>query len=486
MTLHKWQIRDLMLLSNKHTADSPLEYYLCACNGAGKDGVILAFWLIWCLVSKPYFKGAVTSASDLQLTAQTEQALRHTAERYNAFVGRPAIDIVHHHLSCADSRSNIWLFATNEPGRAEGWHPENDWPGAELAIVMSEMKSVESEIVKALRRCRGYNFWVGVSSPGQPVGDFFNHVKIRGHKPVDKHHVSKITAFDCPHISPKEIQAIIDEYGANDPFTLSTIFAEFSDLVVESICPPELLRIEPIPWSKHGRPISAGFDFSLGGDEAVGAIQWGNKLMDLQTYRSRDQAAVARWACDLMDYHGVEPKNTFGDAGGLGIGIIQRMGDFGKRINEVRNEERAIYDPIRYATRGAEMHGLLVRLLQRRRLIIPTDKELIHQLTTRRWQNVNGRLRMEPKPLAKKAGRPHPDRLDAWVLAFGGMQISHFEQSENLNTSKVKPIGRPLPPELLAALGIKQHGNYPTYERLYVGNRNTAYQNRMLRNSIPH
>ncbi len=479
MRLHSWQVRDLMLLSEKHTAEHPCEYYLCAANGSGKDGIMLATWLAWCLVSKPYFKAAVTSASDLQLTTQTENAILKMVRKYNAFVGREAVETKHHHLYCTDSFSNVYLFATNEPGRAEGWHPEALWPGAELAIVMSEMKSIEPEIVAALKRARGYNFWVGVSSPGQPVGDFYNNVKVLGPAPERKRYVSKITAYECPHISAAEIQRLIDEYGINDPLVQSSIFAEFADLVVESICPPDLITTEPQGWNKYGLPITAGIDLSLGGDECVICVQWGNKLIALETMRSRDVATVAKWVVERLAYWGVSAAHAYADAGGIGQPIVQRIADFGARVNEVHSENAPLIDPIRYKTRGAELHGLVVQLLHQRKLIVPTDKALLRQLTTRRWENVAGRLRMEDKKRAKVAGRPHPDRLDAWVLAFSNATASKF--NINPHDRVIKAPGNPLPPEVLAMLGISQKGKYPSYESLY-GNkyRNLINQDRYI------
>jgi hypothetical protein len=41
--LHKWQVEDLMLLSDDcYTPAVPLEYQLCAANGSGKDAYIIA------------------------------------------------------------------------------------------------------------------------------------------------------------------------------------------------------------------------------------------------------------------------------------------------------------------------------------------------------------------------------------------------------------------------------------------------------------
>ena len=172
-TLHKWQTDTLEELASANpTQQHPYKFCLRAANGSGKDAFIVAPFAIWFMLSKKQSRVIVTSSSGTQLTAQTETYIRDLAESINKVMGVEIFRIRQRYIKCRKSGSEIRMFATDEKGKAEGYHPIV--PGAEMAIIVNEGKSVTEDIHGALRRCTGYNYWLEVSTPGEPKGFFYN------------------------------------------------------------------------------------------------------------------------------------------------------------------------------------------------------------------------------------------------------------------------------------------------------------------------
>jgi hypothetical protein len=44
-----------------------------------------------------------------------------------------------------------------------------------------------------------------------------------------------VTAFDCPHITPAQIEEVVQRYGEKHPLTRSMVYGEFVDIGAESL-----------------------------------------------------------------------------------------------------------------------------------------------------------------------------------------------------------------------------------------------------------
>lgn len=206
--IHKWQFETLMQLAgyltpgdyiNKTpiTRANPFRLAMPAANSSGKDNFIIAGFAVWFALkgTQNYFVG--TSSSFEQVKYQTEPHIRRFADQINAKFGRHFYSTQFHHI-IRKWGAQIKLFATNDAGRAEGFHPYGK--GA-MAICANEAKSIDEEIFGALERCEGFSYWLEVSSPGGSSGHFFESAKraIQYPAPVTlgKFYYRKITAFDC-------------------------------------------------------------------------------------------------------------------------------------------------------------------------------------------------------------------------------------------------------------------------------------------------
>src|SRR5204863_301163 len=157
--------------SCKPTSQHPYKFVLIGNNGSGKDKFIIAPFAIWFTLTKIRSRVIITTASGTQLTSQTEPYIKDLCEKVNSFFGTEIYRIRQRYIKCLLTGSEIRLFATDEKGRAEGYHPMDT--DSEMAIIVNEWKSVDDEITKALRRCTGFNYWLGISSAGEDSGAFY-------------------------------------------------------------------------------------------------------------------------------------------------------------------------------------------------------------------------------------------------------------------------------------------------------------------------
>ncbi len=148
--------------------------------------------------------------------------------------GRKVFEIVEFLITCNDTGSEIKCFVTDDPGKAEGRHPFDE-PGAEMAVIINEAKSITDEMFQAFSRFTGYNYWLEISSPGKNSGHFFKRCTKAKYTFPDKLEIGefywrRVTAFDCPHLLGKHIEHLKDEHGEQSLIYRSQVLAEFTSL----------------------------------------------------------------------------------------------------------------------------------------------------------------------------------------------------------------------------------------------------------------
>ena len=88
-------------------------------------------------------------------------------------------------------------FSTDQPGRAEGWHPKLSNDEDPVFIIVDEAKTVPNKIFEAFDRCtRVFQLWV--SSPGSAAGEFYESL----HANQKFCWTREVTSMECPHSDP--------------------------------------------------------------------------------------------------------------------------------------------------------------------------------------------------------------------------------------------------------------------------------------------
>lgn len=427
--LYNWQQEALVKLSGKYNALEPLELAVCAVNGSGKDKYVIAPLFAYKLCTAPLSRGIITSASSQQIMTQTEPSIRRlvtsaakTMKEY--FSIEDFVKVNQKHFQCEVLESEVKLFATDEPGRAEGFHP---WTSdSEMILCINEAKSVPQEIFEALTRCTGYNIWLEVSSPGAPVGHFYEAVT------SGMYDVMKVTAAECGHISERNLEKARRTFGENSPIYKSMKYAEFTSMdsnTVFSLDTLNRVREKPPTEDLKSLPKRCGIDMAAGGDEDVVSIWQGNKRIAQESFRCPEPADAVFTIISILQKYGFTKKdcdNIYMDDGGLGRACTSLLYREGWEVRRILNQSPATYKK-EFGNRGMELWHNFSRLVAEGFLILPgedIDPLFWKQIRSRQCLYKNGgKLYLESKADAKAHGRSSPDRVDAAVLAHCGVSI---------------------------------------------------------------
>lgn len=471
--LYDWQ-RDILLEMStaKSNAQHPHKHCVCACNGSGKDAYVIAIWAVYFAACKIKSRHIITSSSGVQLTSQTEAYIKALATHVNAycseFLGGPIFKINQRFIKCIASGSEIRLFATDEEGKAEGYHPIE--PDTEMCITVNESKSVSPEIHRALRRCTGYNYWLDISSPGEPVGDFYKHF-------VKWPNKIQVSYKHCPHHSEAERLEDLEDLGEFNAYYRSKWLAEFTSIDSNAVISAELVervralsKVGSIDWVQRSRK-RVGIDLAAGGDETVAYYTEGNRIKKRLGFKEKDTMLTADridlWLSSDLGLKKPTENETpdydlFIDDGGVGRGTTDRLAVLGWTLRRVRNQSAAV-DKKMYLNLGAQNWYKAKSIFEHNLFILDIDDEVLYkQLATRycKQGGAQGKMALESKPEAKAHGRPSPDRADALVLALTGLGIDDFEAtSKDEKKVVVKSTRLPNDPEVL-----KKHFDDKSYE----------------------
>lgn len=475
-SLYPWQIQILKDFAKPHDSQHPFQAVVRAANGSGKDKYIIAACSVWLAMRYPQTVCVVTSASGTQLDKQTNRYIKLLCEAVNKKLGQEIWKLNYRHYECIFQQddggtvsSAIELFVTDESGRAEGWHPLGY--NTELAIFTSEAKSIPEEIFHALARCTGFTRRIDVSSPGLPMGHFFNRCTSGN---WTKYH---ITAFDCPHLSREYIQQCAIDYGGeSSALYKSMVLAEFGT-TDEMVVIPYHSVWNSVYNQKCPHFIddcnTGGLDLAAGGDETVFVVRNGNKVKKVIGFKEPDTANTIRRLERIFEEEGFKKGGTkiYGDAGGLGKPILDQLRDRGwYNIRFVLNNA-VPRDKKAYANRGTEMWFNFGKLVEGGEILLCDDERLKRQLTSRYYKQVeSGKLQLESKLQARAKGHPSPDRADALVLAFSEYKTQLADERPLEPPLPKRPEQEPPPNDFsLKAYCKAQAGTKDEYEKYYGG-----------------
>jgi len=470
--LHSWQEEEIIRLcrTGEYTFKEPLKYLLTAANGSGKDAFVNALVALWLLVSRVRTRTIITSSSYIQLKNQTENYIASYAKRFNAKLAALGVHpkaciIKREHIGCNLTGSEIIMFVTDDPGRAEGYHPFNDYshnvglkesyihdgkrvyPGGDLTIFENEAKTIADPIDEALGRCT-YNRLLKVSSPGNTSGHLYrdSRIAVQYPAPYDKTkiYLRRVTSYDCDHISKIRIEQDKTYYGENSAIFRSKHLALFTSVGEQVVILKENLEkclefnVDKIDLGLGRR---AGVDTAAGGDENVMYVFDENILIGWEAFTIEDTVITAKYLIDMFKKWELKETNVFADDGGVSHGIIDNVWASGWQITRVRNQSPAIIKQ-HYGNRGAELWFNFARLIQEKFVNLKkAPQKALDQLASRYYkqQEALGKLILESKKEARIGGHGSPDHADAIILAFAGITVDDFRGKHRIsNRDNVK------------------------------------------------
>ena len=445
LTPYKWQFEELMQVAGyitpgdfkkktPITKEFPFQKVLAAANGSGKDMIYIACIAVWYAMTGARNRCIITSSSFDQVKYQTEPSILELINQVNLKFGKVFKSVQFHHV-IPELGSEIKLFATDDPGHAEGYH---SWDSGGVCRIVNEAKTVSEDLFSAMDRWTGVTHNILVSSPGKKSGYLYKRATqaINFPNPLElgKYHLRKVTAMECPHISAAHIKRLLYEHGENSPLVQSAIYANFSDfdepVVITEYAFDKLLVNPP---KEVDNDIGIGLDLAGGGDEDACFVRRGNRVIHSFFFRQKDTDLAADYIDSQLMTWKASNYSFNADNGGIGQAIIDKLASRGWSINR-RNNQSPAFNKKQFLNLGAEMWYKVKRFIERQDIILPITIKLREQLTSRQWggaESNQGKFFLESKKEAIASGRPSPDRGDAFVLCFYSYSPGRAKVDEN-------------------------------------------------------
>lgn len=433
--LYDWQIETLLEFSREDNI--PKRMVLCANNGSGKSQIVVSPSALWICMKYPQTQVVITSASGDQIDNQVCRALNNLCRNINTKHAKEIWKINYRRYECLTTGSIIDLYATDDPGKAEGYHPIS--VNGMFAIIVDEAKSVSDEIFKSIGRCTGWTHRLDVSSPGIPSGYFYREFT-SSDKGITNIWRKRVTYKDCGHIREQEAVDSMNLLGEN--FYRSAFLSEFvgdNDNVIMTIedvndCVGKEFD-EEIKLTE-GNNMFAGIDLASGGDETVVSIFKGNNQIALETMRERNAIDTVTKIISILDQYEIKGDNVNVDDGGLGRPMIDMLWEKGYNVNRVLNQSASVNKL--YGNKGAEIWFNFSRWVKDKKVSLLNDNKLITQLSSRRYTRakLTGKIILESKEEIRKKNGYSPDRADATVLAFAGKSVKDIGIDNDINKDK--------------------------------------------------
>ena len=380
-----------------------------AANGSGKTSDLVAPLVLWFLDRFPKGQVIITSGSFRQIEKQLWPSM---LKYQSAF---PYWSFLQTEIKTPEGGFALG-FSTDQPGRAEGWHPKLSNEEDPVFIIVDEAKTVPNKIFEAFDRCtRVFQLWV--SSPGSAAGEFYESF----HANQKFFWTRQVTSMECPHINPAKRARDLEKHGEASALYRSMHLAEFTEdeerLIMTAPALRQAVEFQP-PANPAGERV-AFFDFAAGRDENVFYGRKGNVVELVDAWIEKDTVQAVRKFIRLAEENGFQAGQCWGDADGLGKPMVDQFADAGFRINSFHGGMKA-QDTENYSNLIGEVWIQGARKIERGKIHFVTDGAgamdplTFKQITTRfiEWDK-NGKLRVESKEKMSERGLKSPDRADA-------------------------------------------------------------------------
>lgn len=230
------------------------------------------------------------------------------------------------------------------------------------------------------------------------------------------------SAEDCEIISKEYLKNLARRYGGrdNNEYKVSVLGippdSEDSSLIPYKYVNESLYR-KPNPNNEYD--VTFGIDVARsGGDKTCVCIRQGYDVIAFEYLNGLDVFEIAKQVFGLTQQY--KPTHIIVDQTGLGVGYADALKKLFKDSIKVvgigfgegaRNTQKFRYlrDEIWYKLRG---------LFMKDPMTLPENENLRVSLSTARFKEENGKIKLEPKAIMRKRLGKSPDEADALAISF--------------------------------------------------------------------
>ena len=316
-----------------------------------------------------------------------------------------------------------------KPENMQGFHADN------MLFVVDEASGVADDIMEAINGTLTgeNNKLLMCGNPTKSSGAFYDSF----HKNRKLYKCHRVSSLDSKRTNKENIEALIDNYGEESNVVRVRVRGDFPLADDDVFIPLTMVESAVFVEKDHDGDIVLGVDVArYGSDKTVIATKVGNVIELPEVKHGQD---LMRTVGDIVvtyrkilekypEYQGQIAVNI--DDTGLGGGVTDRLREVKDEDNLIRMDINAINfggkvenDEItekteKYANVGAWLWGKLRGDLRNEAISIPSDAELIAQLSTRKYTiSSKGVIVLESKEAMKKRRLPSPDKAEAVALA---------------------------------------------------------------------
>lgn len=398
-------------------------------HGIGKS-CLVAWIILWALLTKVDTRGIVTASTGPQLNTKT------WAELAKWFYMLPDSTTKKFNLTSESiysiERPRTWridaiTWNINRPSGFAGLHNA----GKRVLVVFDEASEIPDIIWEnaqgAMTDLNTELIWVVFGNPVLNTGRFRECFGRNAHRWRHR----QIDSREVKRTNKAELAKIVADNGEDSDPVRVRIRGVFPRSGVMQFMPSDLVhaamhRQDPAPT--HHDAVVMGVDVarSNDGDETV---IWVRRGRDARTFprvkmRVRDTMLIAATVIEMVNRYAVDA--IFVDGGGPGGGVIDRLRELRQNVIEVNFGEaptgafQSANAGTVYCLRGDEMWGTMRDWMAGGYL--PNEPDLEQELIGRQYgyKQRDGRdaIKLESKPEMRLRGMASPDSADALALTF--------------------------------------------------------------------
>lgn len=413
-----WQIDVLSSIRDKMQHDQePVRIAIASGHGIGKSALV-AWLMLWSLMTRTEAKGVVTANTENQLRTKTWAELSKWHARC---LGRHLFTLTATSIFSEDKhREKTWRmdmvpWSERNTEAFAGLHNE----GKRVALFFDEASAIPDKVWEvaegAMTDANTQILWCAFGNPTQVTGRFHGCFHRYKHRWITRQIDSRSSRFT----NKVQIAKWIEDYGEDSDFARVRVRGVFPRAGSKQFIPSDRVfeavkRTVVVP---DGTPKIMAVDVArFGDDQTVIARRHGRKLEELEKFRGLDTMQVA--ALVAQKHHLYKPDILLVDDAGVGGGVVDRLRQLGFNVTGVIAGSKP--DPnnaLKYLNKRAEMWDRMRDWLAGGD--IPDDIELASDLTSPEYgYDKEMRLKLESKDSMKSRGIGSPDCGDALAMTF--------------------------------------------------------------------
>ena len=389
-------------------------------HGTGKTTCenVIAMWRAFqgvnCLVM-------VTAPTAVQVADVWFAELRRLLQNAHPFL-RSACKVTAKKLIILGQKEwGIWGRTATKPENFQGYHDK------QMTFILDEASGISREIIEFIKGglTNSDSLLVCAGNPNTRDCAFFDMF----YKPSEAkqwHHFT-FNSEASPITDKENIKRLGQEFGTVSDFYRVRVLGEFP------LSDPNCIMSSDDLWACTGIGLveaarmrdlqkidkAISIDFArFGGDESVIYRRSGNAIVESRTFSHTEPLHVVEVAMKMQAQAGWTNKECWYvvDAGGMGQGILGVLHRARKQVHEFHTQHKASVQD--FGNKMTEAYFNVAKLAKARRIHVPNDEHLVHQLSSRLYETDNkGKLVLEKKDqFMKRMQGLSPDRADAFVM----------------------------------------------------------------------